>query len=118
MSRLTNRQLTRMGDITAELLELPSTFEKPRANKAVTLSAQGQELRRAEMARRRKNLTDQKLEEEKMDTIHRLLKKQTPKMRGKGRATSDATPADQADSLMGDGPQRPPIMTCWVRNKK
>lgn len=83
MSRLTNRQLTRMGDITtAELLELPSTFgmnpvsgstfstdfwtEKPRANKAVTLSAQGQELRRAEMARRRKNLTDQKLEEEKV----------------------------------------------------
>jgi Ino eighty subunit 2 len=88
------------------------------------------------MARRRKNLTDQKLEEEKvaasyvlpvaltnicpqMDTINRLLKKQTPKMRGKGRATGDATPADQ-DTVMGGsdlpGPP-PPTMIRWVSNK-
>jgi len=50
------------------LLSVPTKFwtEKPGANKAVTLSAQEQELKRAEMARRRKNLTDQKLEEEKV----------------------------------------------------
>jgi len=52
-----------------------------------------------------------------MDTINRLLKKQTPKMRGKGRATGDATPADQTDPLMGETPQRPPVMTRWVSNK-
>jgi len=44
-------------------------IERPGANKAVTLSVQEQELKRAEMARRRKNLTDQKLEEEKVTTL-------------------------------------------------
>ena len=38
-------------------------------NKGITLSAHEQELKRAEMARRRKNLTDQKLEEEKVLTV-------------------------------------------------
>ncbi|KAF8252192.1 hypothetical protein K440DRAFT_391065 [Wilcoxina mikolae CBS 423.85] len=123
MSRLTNRQRTRLGDITtADLLELPSGFEKPGANKAaVSLSVQEQELKRAEMARRRKNLTDQKLEEEKIDTINRLLKKQTPKMRGRSRATGDATPADQGgDTIMGGVEQTPPpapTMVRWVSNK-
>ncbi|KAA8901379.1 PAPA-1-like conserved region-domain-containing protein [Sphaerosporella brunnea] len=120
LSRLTNRQRTRLGEITtADLLELPSGYEKPGANKGITLSAHEQELKRAEMARRRKNLTDQKLEEEKMDTINRLLKKQTPKMRTKGRATGDATPADQ-DTVMG-GTEQPvpptPTMVRWVSNK-
>ncbi|KAI4127475.1 MAG: hypothetical protein LQ347_004590, partial [Umbilicaria vellea] len=40
-------------------------------------------MRRAEMARRRKNLSEKRNEEEKMDTINRLLKKQAPKRRGK-----------------------------------
>jgi Ino eighty subunit 2 len=50
-------------------------IEKPGANKAVSLSAQEQELKRAEMARRRKNLTDQKLEEEKvLSSLEALLR--------------------------------------------
>ncbi len=36
-------------------------------------------MRRAEMARRRKNLSEKRNEEEKMDTINKLLKKQAPK---------------------------------------
>lgn len=40
-------------------------------------------MRRAEMARRRKNLSEKRNEEEKADTINRLLKKQAPKRRGK-----------------------------------
>jgi Ino eighty subunit 2 len=54
-----------------------------------------------------------------MDTINRLLKKQTPKMRGKGRTTGDATPADQ-DAVMGgtdQPPVPPPNMVRWVSNK-
>ena len=53
-----------------------------------------------------------------MDTINRLLKKQTPKMRIKGRATGDATPADQFDTTMGgtEAPP-PPTMIRWVSNK-
>ncbi|KAL9632831.1 MAG: hypothetical protein Q9164_005064, partial [Protoblastenia rupestris] len=35
------------------------------------------------MARRRKNLSEKRNEEEKADTINRLLKKQAPKRRGK-----------------------------------
>ncbi|KAI5799973.1 PAPA-1-like conserved region-domain-containing protein [Geopyxis carbonaria] len=123
MSRLTNRQRTRMGDITTadHLLELPSGYEKPGAAKPVTLSAHEQELKRAEMARRRKNLTDQRLEEEKMDTINRLLKKQTPKMR-RGRNTGtagDATPANKEEAeAMGIEMPPPPTMVRWVSNKE
>lgn len=55
-----------------------------------------------------------------MDTINKLLKKQTPKMR-KGRGTGDATPAGgpYADSTMGgisDIPAPPPTMVRWVSN--
>ena len=55
-----------------------------------------------------------------MDTINKLLKKQTPKMR-KGRGTGDATPAGgpYADSTMGgisDIPALPPTMVRWVSN--
>ena len=54
-----------------------------------------------------------------MDTINRLLKKQTPKMRGKGRATGDATPADQvnAEAVGGSDAPPPPTMIRWVSNK-
>ena len=47
------------------------------------LTAEEHAMRRAEMARRRKNLSEKRNEEEKADTINRLLKKQAPKRRGK-----------------------------------
>lgn len=46
-------------------------------------------MRRVEMARRRKNLSEKRNEEEKMDTINRLLKKQAPKRRRKADVEAD-----------------------------
>lgn len=56
-----------------------------------------------------------------MDTINKLLKKQTPKMR-KGRGTGDATPAGgpEADSAMGGVSELlvpAPTMVRWVSSK-
>lgn len=70
------------------------------------------------MARRRKNLTDQRLEEEKMDTINKLLKKQTPKMRkSQGRQTGDATPNEaNPDGGVAEAPPTPKMVR-WVSNK-
>lgn len=90
---------------------------KSKAAQEVTLSAAEQELKRAEMARRRKHLTDQRLHEEKMDTINRLLKKQTPKMRGTRGTVGDAagTPGG-GDGASTEAPP-PPTMVRWVSNK-
>lgn len=55
-----------------------------------------------------------------MDTINKLLKKQTPKMRNKGRITGDATPAGgpQDTDLGGVAEAFPvPKMVRWVSNK-
>lgn len=49
------------------------TPERPSAAKAIPLTADEQALKRAEMARRRKNLTDQRLEEEKVGYIPQLI---------------------------------------------
>lgn len=53
------------------------------------------------MARRRKNLSEKRNEEEKMDTINRLLKKQAPKRRGKISATEIAAGAETPEVLIG-----------------
>jgi len=96
-------------------------------NKRPPETAEETALKRAEMARRRKNLTDQRLEEEKMDTINRLLKRQAPKMRGKannaasGKAGGDTTPAVESEGQMAAGgveEEKPqPKMVRWVTNK-
>ena len=49
------------------------------------------------MARRRKNLSEKRNEEEKQDTINRLLKKQAPKRRGKISAAEIAAGAETPD---------------------
>lgn len=144
LSKMTNRQRTRVGGITADLMELPSGYGekspstnlflrrtdeltygddtgKSKAAQEVTLSVAEQELKRAEMARRRKHLTDQRLHEEKMDTINRLLKKQTPKMRGsRGTVGEAGTPArgggGGGDGALAEAPP-PPTMVRWVSDK-
>jgi len=94
------------------------------------LTAEEHAMRRAEMARRRKNLSEKRNEEEKvsvfsagkrpfishinqMETINKLLKKQAPKTnarRNLGGIAGDATPDSEA--------QRPnPIFVRWVSNK-
>ena len=90
-------------------------------------------MRRAEMARRRKNLSEKRNEEEKMDTINRLLKKQAPKRRGKvsaaevaaATAAAAAGGAATPDLGMGEdgeeevGAEKPdPVFVRWVSSRE
>lgn len=107
VSRLTKRQRGTLGD---DYLQLPM---EPQVKKHLT--AEEYAMRRAEMARRRKNLSEKRNEEEKMDTINRLLKKQAPKRRGRVPAaeTAEATPAqDEKEPEKLD-----PTMVRWVSSR-
>ena len=79
-------------------------------------------MRRAEMARRRKNLSEKRNEEEKMDTINRLLKKQAPKRRGKiSQAEITANAAAGADSAPSEKPEvenANPVYVRWISDAK
>lgn len=100
------------------------------------LTAEERAMRRAEMARRRKNLSEKRNEEEKvgpsnlpthgpqgvqmtnlekMDTINRLLRKQAPKRRGRAAAAegTDTTPGEQ-EALEPE--KADPLMVRWVSN--
>ncbi|KAK9240772.1 PAPA-1-like conserved region-domain-containing protein [Lipomyces kononenkoae] len=94
-SRLTDRQRRRLMDETLELQELPNEGPKKKIFTEDELM-----LRRTETARRRKNLSAKRREEEKMDTINRLLKKQAPRRKGKLRSPvgSPGTPAADEES--------------------
>lgn len=75
-------------------------------------------MRRQEMARRRKNLSEKRNEEEKMDTINRLLKKQAPKRRGKISAVEIAAGAETPEVSAGDEVERPdPAFVRWVSDQ-
>ncbi|MCJ1240040.1 hypothetical protein MMC14_008040 [Varicellaria rhodocarpa] len=107
VTKMTKRQRSRLDQVMgSDFLQLPM---EPQIKKHLT--AEEHAMRRAEMARRRKNLSEKRNEEEKflpsslspnpissspllptnlsplsspqMDTINRLLKKQAPKRRGK-----------------------------------
>ncbi|KAI9741203.1 MAG: hypothetical protein M1834_002916 [Cirrosporium novae-zelandiae] len=109
-AKLTKRQRGK-GDEGA-FLALPM---EPQVKKHLT--AEEHAMRRAEMARRRKNLSEKRNEEEKMDTINRLLKKQAPKRRGKAGATDtagDSTPS--AQEIEVEKPK--PMYVRWVSNKE
>ncbi|CAI6268255.1 unnamed protein product [Periconia digitata] len=74
LSKMTRRQQAMVTEGTDELMSLSNEAQKKKH-----LTAEEHAMRRAEMARRRKNLSEKRNEEEKMDTINRLLKKQPPK---------------------------------------
>ncbi|KAF9883570.1 hypothetical protein FE257_003169 [Aspergillus nanangensis] len=108
-SRMTKRQRGNLGN---DFLQLPM---EPQVKKHLT--AEERAMRRAEMARRRKNLSEKRNEEEKMDTINRLLRKQAPKRRGRipaGEAGETAS-ADQ-DALDIERPD--PTMVRWVSGRE
>jgi Ino eighty subunit 2 len=88
-------------------------------------------MRRAEMARRRKNLSEKRNEEEKviflaispflfpsdtqqMETINKLLKKQAPKTNAR-RRDFNAIPGDATPDSEGQKPN--PLFVRWVSNK-
>ena len=84
------------------------------AQKKKHLTAEEHAMRRAEMARRRKNLSEKRNEEEKMDTINRLLKKQPPK-RGR-RVIQDLAESGQEDEL--DVERANPLYVRYIQNAK
>lgn len=96
---------------------------EPQIKKHLTVEEHA--MRRAEMARRRKNLSEKRNEEEKMDTINRLLKKQAPKRRGKISAAEIAANSKAKTGSAEGGDETPaeyemeveqanPVYTRWV----
>src|SRR5271170_3133503 len=67
-------------------------------------------LRRSETARRRKNQSEQRLEEEKIETINRLLKPQAPRRRG-GQRLRDESPGPSDTDLFPRDATPPPLAT-------
>ncbi|EFQ99245.1 hypothetical protein MGYG_02258 [Nannizzia gypsea CBS 118893] len=111
LSKMTRRQRGRI-ELGGDFLQLPM---EPQVKKHLT--AEEHAMRRAEMARRRKNLSEKRNEEEKMDTINKLLKKQAPKRRGKisaAEAAGESTPGQQEPQE----PEKPdPTMIRYVINQ-
>ncbi|KAJ5105799.1 hypothetical protein NUU61_003146 [Penicillium alfredii] len=107
--KMTKRQRGNLGN---DFLQLPM---EPQVKKHLT--AEERAMRRTEMARRRKNLSEKRNEEEKMDTINRLLRKQPPKRRGRAAAVegADGTPADQEAP---EPEKADPTMVRWISNSK
>ncbi|KAF6755681.1 PAPA-1-like conserved region-domain-containing protein [Ephemerocybe angulata] len=70
-------------------------------------------LRREETARKRKNLSEKKLEDEKAETINRLLKKQTrPRARRTNTTDSEGDGEEWEDEGVRDEPK--PTWVRWV----
>lgn len=86
----TARQLAREGGVESEHLELPM-FDPNRKKK---LTENEIALRRSETARKRKNQVEKKLEDDKVETINRLLKKQVGRSRNKLPRTGSAEDSD------------------------
>jgi Ino eighty subunit 2 len=79
-----------------------------------------QNMRRSEMARRRKNLSEKKVMEEKESTINKLLKKQTSKRRGANAKPENLAAAVAAEGAENESPgeetveRANPFYTRWV----
>ncbi|CZR52885.1 related to IES2 Protein that associates with the INO80 chromatin remodeling complex under low-salt conditions [Phialocephala subalpina] len=110
LALLTKRQRARLEEGgSGHLLALPDEVQVKKH-----LTAEEHAMRRAEMARRRKNLSEKRNEEEKMETINKLLKKQAPKTNARRRdmnaVAGESTPDSEA--------QKPsPLFVRWISNK-
>lgn len=77
-------------------------------------------MRRSEMARRRKNLSEKKVMEEKESTINKLLKKQTAKRRGANAKPETLAAAVAAEGAENESPgdeaieKANPLYTRWI----
>ncbi|CAO2651072.1 Nn.00g093690.m01.CDS01 [Neocucurbitaria sp. VM-36] len=110
VSKMTKRQRAIINeDSDGALMALSNEAQKKKH-----LTAEEHAMRRAEMARRRKNLSEKRNEEEKLDTINRLLKKQPPK-RGR-RVIQDITESGQEEE---PEPERAnPLFVRYIQNAK
>lgn len=73
-------------------------------------------MRRAEMARRRKNLSEKRNEEEKMETINKLLKKQAPKTNARRKEMNNADNGTGGNE--GEGFKPNAMFVRWVSSKE
>ncbi|KAI1753086.1 PAPA-1-like conserved region-domain-containing protein [Xylaria castorea] len=105
LTKMTKRQRARFEENGDALMKLSDEVQAKKHFTAEELS-----MRRAEMARRRRNLSDKRNEEVKMETINKLLKKQPPKANRKGQGGIESTPD-------GDAHKPSPIFVRWVSNK-
>lgn len=101
-SKMTARQRARFDGDDGPLLELPAEPIK----KKIHLTEEEQQLKRAEMARRRKNMSVRRLEEEKQDTLDKLLKKRASRSRKIITDTNDGGPGTPG----GGGPGTPNVI--------
>ncbi|EKM60959.1 uncharacterized protein PHACADRAFT_247205 [Phanerochaete carnosa HHB-10118-sp] len=105
-----------------------SLAEPPNPRKKKPLTELEIALKREETARKRKNLSEKKLEDEKAETINRLLKKQS---RARGRRNALSTAEDRPTPGAGNGQDDmedaedtasqipvPPTMYRWVSTTK
>jgi Ino eighty subunit 2 len=81
------------------------------------LTAEEHAMRRAEMARRRKNLSEKRNEEEKMETINKLLKKQAPKTNSR-RAANGLKGTDVDVSPDSELQKANPAFVRWVSSRE
>jgi Ino eighty subunit 2 len=85
------------------------------AQKKKHLTADEISLRRAEMARRRKALSEKRNDEEKQDTINRLLKRQASKRQRKADVEADRI-AEEGEDYEGVRPSK--VYARYVQNTK
>jgi len=112
INKLTKRQ-------RAVLEEDPSLLAlSNEALKKKHLTAEEHAMRRAEMARRRKNLSEKRNEEEKMDTINKLLSKPAPKRRTRAEMEAARAAEAELDGEDGDGERPPALYLRWVNSRE
>ncbi|KAL2073104.1 hypothetical protein VTL71DRAFT_10428 [Oculimacula yallundae] len=113
LNKLTKRQRARFEDSDGgHLLALPDEVQVKKH-----LTAEEHAMRRAEMARRRKNLSEKRNEEEKLETINKLLKKQAPKTNARRAGMNLADNPNNGSGAEGE-PFKPHAMYVrWVSNK-
>ncbi|KAH8677531.1 PAPA-1-like conserved region-domain-containing protein [Xylariales sp. PMI_506] len=108
LTKMTKRQRARFEEGDEGLLKLSDADSNAEVQAKKHFTAEELSMRRAEMARRRRNLSEKRNEEVKRETIDKLLKKQAPKNNRKSQLGLD-TP---------DGEQRAnPIFVRWVSTK-
>ncbi|KAJ3993733.1 hypothetical protein F5050DRAFT_1577045 [Lentinula boryana] len=95
---MTTRQAVLASVVDSSHIALGNSSKKKKVLNETELA-----LRREENARKRKNLSEKRLEDEKLETINRLLKKQTrPRTKRTGATGSSATPLPAVRSTSQD----------------
>ncbi|KAF4587612.1 PAPA-1-like conserved region family protein [Ophiocordyceps camponoti-floridani] len=117
LTKMTKRQRARFEE-PQEYMKLSDEVQVKKHFTAEELS-----MRRQEMARRRRNLSEKRTEEVKMETINKLLKKQAPKLNRKAAAAASSAAAASGTTALGvatpdeDEPRPDPLFIRWVNKK-